>query len=103
MKIPPSSPKAVQTTPVVETHKPTGAAALAVAGAAISTESFRPASSGAPPADIEGASAGYTSPTKVESPFSPEEKKTMAAKIPCPALAGMFNAGMLKVEKDGTV
>ncbi len=27
----------------------------------------------------------------------------MAANIPCPALAGMFNAGMLKVEKDGTV
>lgn len=28
---------------------------------------------------------------------------TLSKKIPCPALAGMFNAGMLKVEKDGTV
>jgi len=27
----------------------------------------------------------------------------LAKKIPCPALAGMFNSGLLKVEKDGTV
>lgn len=62
----------------------------------------------APPAtakkpDLEGTSRGYVSPTKVECPFSHEEKVELSKKIPCPALAGMFNAGMLKVEKDGTV
>lgn len=59
--------------------------------------------SAAPPADLEGASHGYVAPNKVESPFSPGEKAALAKKIPCPALAGMFQAGMLKVEKDGTV
>ncbi|MBL8950377.1 MAG: hypothetical protein JNK82_06350 [Myxococcaceae bacterium] len=54
-------------------------------------------------ADLEGARRGYTSPTQVESPFTPDEKAALSKKIPCPALAGMFNAGMLKVEKDGTV
>lgn len=91
---------------VTETGKPspgaTGAAALAQAGAAIATESFKPAG-GAAPTDLEGTSRGYVSPTKVESPFTPDEKQVLAQKIPCPALAGMFNAGMLKVEKDGTV
>ena len=55
------------------------------------------------PADISGVNKGYTSPTQVESPFSPGERQQLSKKIPCPALAGMFNAGMLKVEKDGTV
>ena len=102
MKISPSTPKAAPSTQSVPSTKPTGAAALANAGVALSTEAFRPAS-GAAPTDIEGASRGYTSPTKVESPFSPDEKAALSKKIPCPALAGMFNAGMLKVEKDGTV
>jgi len=103
MKIAPSSPKAVAA-PVAETTKPTSSAAsLAAAGAALATEGFRPASAGAAPADLDGASHGYVSPTKVESPFSPEEKAALAKKIPCPALAGMFNAGMLKVSKDGVV
>lgn len=53
--------------------------------------------------ELEGATRGYTSPTQVESPFSPEEKAQLSKKIPCPALAGMFNSGMLKVAKDGTV
>ena len=101
MKIPPSKPSVVPSQPLVPA-KATGAAALANAGAALSIEAFRPAAAGGP-TDIEGASSGYTSPTKVESPFSAEEKKTLSAKIPCPALAGMFNAGLLKVEKDGTV
>jgi hypothetical protein len=39
----------------------------------------------------------------VECPFSAEEKAQVSKKIPCPALAGMFNAGMLQVAKDGTV
>ncbi len=68
----------------------------------------RPASAFAPPSappvgDIEGASAGYIAPNKVECPFSAQEKAALAKKIPCPALAGMFQADMLKVEKDGTV
>ena len=54
-------------------------------------------------ADLDGATRGYTAPTQVESPFTPDEKAALSKKIPCPALAGMFNAGMLKVEKDGTV
>jgi len=64
---------------------------------------FQPASADKRATDIDGAKRGYTSPTQVETPFSPEEKKQLSKKIPCPALAGMFNAGMLKVEKDGTV
>jgi hypothetical protein len=39
----------------------------------------------------------------VKCPFSAEEKVTLSKKIPCPALAGLFNANMLEVEKDGTV
>ncbi len=54
-------------------------------------------------ADLDGVSRGYTAPTQVDSPFTPEEKAQLSKKIPCPALAGMFNAGLLKVEKDGTV
>ncbi len=104
MKIPPSNAKPVASTPTVnETGKSSGAAALAQQGAAIATESFKPSSSGAAPTDIEGTSRGYVSPTKVESPFTPDEKQALSKKIPCPALAGMFNAGMLKVDKDGTV
>lgn len=57
----------------------------------------------APATDIEGGSRGYVAPNKVESPFSKEEKVQLTKKIPCPALAGAFNAGLLKVEKDGTV
>jgi hypothetical protein len=65
--------------------------------------SFQNAATAPKPADITGASKGYTAPTQVESPFSPAERQQLSKKIPCPALAGMFNAGMLKVEKDGTV
>ena len=61
------------------------------------------APSAPPVGDIEGASHGYVAPNKVECPFNAQEKATLAAKIPCPALAGMFQAEMLKVEKDGTV
>jgi hypothetical protein len=46
---------------------------------------------------------GFTAPHQVESPFSPAERQQLSKKIPCPALAGMFNAGMLKVAQDGTV
>ena len=56
-----------------------------------------------PPADLEGTSHGYVAPNKVECPFSAGEKAALAKKIPCPALAGMFQADMLKVDKDGTV
>ena len=103
MKIPPAKPPVVSSPTLTPASRPSGAASLANAGAAMATESFRPAGGGAAPADLEGASHGYTSPTRVESPFSPEEKAALSKKIPCPALAGMFNAGMLKVEKDGTV
>ena len=74
MKITPATPKAVPSTQSAPTTKPTGAAALA-------TATYRPAS-GAAPTDIEGASRGYTSPTKVESPFSPDEKAALSGKIP---------------------
>src|SRR5690242_26832 len=63
--------------------------------------SFQQPSSSSPTA-LTGATKGYVSPTQVESPFTPEEKQQLSKKIPCPALSGMFNAGMLKVAKDGT-
>jgi hypothetical protein len=56
-----------------------------------------------PPTDLEAAPPRHTSPTQVDSPFTPEEKAALSKKIPCPALSGMFNAGMLKTAKDGTV
>ena len=65
-------------------------------------EGFR-GPSAAGPTDIDGAHHGYVAPHQVESPFSPQEKAALAKKIPCPALAGLFQAGMLKVAKDGTV
>ena len=55
------------------------------------------------PTDLEGAHPGFVAVHQVESPFSPQEKAALAKKIPCPALAGMFQAGMLKTAKDGTV
>jgi hypothetical protein len=74
----------------------------AAPGAAPPSGTFSPAAA-ASPTSIDGASHGYTSPTQVQCPFSAEEKVTLSKKIPCPALAGMFNAGMLKTERDGTV
>lgn len=92
--------------PVVPPSKPTTKAQPAVTtptvAAPVPAASFG-AAAAAPKTDLEGASHGYTSPTQVSCPFSAEEKVTLSKKIPCPALAGMFNAGMLKVEKDGTV
>lgn len=35
--------------------------------------------------------------------FTGPERAELSKKIPCPALASMFNAGTLKAEKDGTV
>lgn len=78
-------------------------AAAATSPAPAATASFAAHAAAAPATDLEGASHGYTSPTQVSCPFSAEEKVTLSKKIPCPALAGMFNAGMLKTEKDGTV
>jgi hypothetical protein len=99
MKIRPGTSAAVSSTPAAaEPSKPAAAPAVAVA-----PEAFHPSASGAAPTNLEGTSKGYVSPTKVECPFSAEEKKVLSKKIPCPALAGMFNADMLKVEKDGTV
>ncbi len=66
------------------------------------SESFTNAAA-ARPTDLEGASRGDTSPTAIESPFSAEEKTVLAKKLPSPALAGVFQAGMLKVDKNGTV
>lgn len=96
MKIRPATTPAVSSTPAAD--EPTRPATTPAA-----VEGFRPANSGSAPVDLEATSRGYTSPTKVECPFSADEKKVLAQKIPCPALAGMFNADMLKVEKDGTV
>lgn len=86
---PASSPRTEVSTPTPATSAPAAAAFEAAANA--------------PKTDLEGASHGYVSPTKVECPFTDAEKVALSKKIPCPALAGMFNAGMLKVEKDGTV
>jgi hypothetical protein len=63
---------------------------------------FSPSTAQAP-TDLSGVKKGYVAPNQVESPFSPEERQQLSKKIPCPALAGLFNAGMLKVGKDGTV
>ena len=94
--------------PVVPPSKPTSKAQPTVTTSPAPAAAPAPAATfgaaaAAPKTDLEGASHGYTSPTQVSCPFSPEEKVTLSKKIPCPALAGMFNAGMLKVEKDGTV
>ncbi|MBM4779541.1 MAG: hypothetical protein GQE15_17680 [Archangiaceae bacterium] len=94
--------------PVVPAAKPTAKAQASTAAPAPAAATPAPAASfgaaaSAPKTDLEGASHGYTSPTQVSCPFSAEEKAALSKKIPCPALAGMFNAGMLKVEKDGTV
>lgn len=89
--------KAVESTAPVKSPSPAPQAATPAAATG-----FRgpPASA---PADLSGAVRGYTAPNQVESPFTPEERQQLSKKIPCPALAGLFNAGMLKVAKDGTV
>lgn len=93
--------------PVVPASKPVTKAQPAVTVPTVVAAPVAAASFGAaaapPKTDLEGASHGYTSPTQVSCPFTAEEKVKLSKKIPCPALAGMFNAGMLKVEKDGTV
>lgn len=97
MKIQPSIPSVApsSTTPAERvTSQPTPAAPK--------VEGFQ-APRAAPATDLEGTSHGYVAPNKVESPFTSDEKVQLARKIPCPALAGAFNAGMLKVAKDGTV
>lgn len=99
MKIAPPQSPAVNTVAPKQTEPAKPVAATPVVAP---TESFG-AAKAAPKTDLEGASHGYVSPTKVESPFTNEEKAALSKKIPCPALAGMFNAGMLKVAKDGTV
>ncbi len=96
---PPSTSAASKTTAPASAP----AAAAPVAGTAPRSASGFSGSPPPPAHDIEGASAGYVAPNKVESPFSAGEKQALAAKIPCPALAGMFQAGMLKTDKDGTV
>jgi hypothetical protein len=89
--------------PVIPAPKPDVSAAVTTTSpASVALESFG-APGAAPRTDLEGAAHGYTSPTEVQSPFTPEERVTLSKKIPCPALAGMFNAGILKTEKDGTV
>jgi hypothetical protein len=92
--------------PVVPASKPVAKApaapVTATSPAPAAAASFG-AAAAAPPTNLEGASRGYTSPTQVSCPFTAEEKVALSKKIPCPALAGMFNAGMLKTEKDGTV
>jgi hypothetical protein len=92
--------------PAVPTSSPSQlkpATAPTPTGAAPAPTTFNAASGATRSNELEGASHGYTSPTKVASPFSPEERVQLSKKIPCPALAGMFNSGLLKVEKDGTV
>lgn len=104
----PTSPAVVPSTPkAAEPGKSSGAAAVANAGAALAAggptaSGFQNASTARGP-ELDGSSAGYVSPTQVPSPFTAEEKVQLSKKIPCPALAGMFNAGMLKVDQDGTV
>ena len=61
-------------------------------------EQFEPAADTRAPTSLRGDAAA-----PVEATFSPEERKALSKKIPCPALASMFNAGMLKTAKDGTV
>ncbi|MDP1920933.1 MAG: hypothetical protein Q8L14_32130 [Myxococcales bacterium] len=96
------SPVVPPSKPAVKAQ-PAPAAAAASSPAPTAAASFAAHAAAAPATDLEGASHGYTSPTQVSCPFSAEEKVTLSKKIPCPALAGMFNAGMLKTEKDGTV
>jgi hypothetical protein len=106
MKIRPSdaTPVSVPTSTAAKAPEAAKAAAPAPAAtAAQPTASFSSASNAAKPTDIAGAAAGHVAPHQVESPFSPGEKQALAKKIPCPALAGMFQAGMLKTAKDGTV
>ncbi len=98
MKIaPPQSPVVAAATP--KTNEPVKATVTTPVGPSTSYQ----AAAAPPKTELEGASRGYVSPTAVECPFHGEEKVQLAKKIPCPALAGMFNAGMLKVEQDGTV
>ncbi len=102
MKIRPTDAASVSVnTPAKATEpaKPTTAAPTVAAQPA--TGFSGPAAAG--PTDLEGAHHGFVAPHQVESPFSPQEKAALAKKIPCPALAGMFQAGMLKAAKDGTV
>ncbi|MFT3707733.1 MAG: hypothetical protein QM817_08705 [Archangium sp.] len=95
---------AVPTTPkAAEVNKPAAPTASGATAPTTATSSTFNTANAARGADIEGSSHGYVSPTQVPSPFTNEEKVQLAKKIPCPALAGMFKAGMLKVEKDGTV
>ena len=95
-------PPTTTSAPATRAATPALASDLTAAAAAKASTSFS-GPSAPPPSDIEGASAGYVAPNKVECPFSAGEKAALSKKIPCPALAGMFQAGMLKVEKDGTV
>ena len=98
MKIRKDAPAVPPTTTSAPSNKAAApATASAPTGATAPTGFSGP--SAPPPSDIEGASAGYVAPNKVECPFSAGEKAALAKKIPCPALAGMFQAGMLKVEK----
>ena len=53
------------------------------------------------PRSTEGLD-GAPRTTKTEQVFTKEERLALQKKIPCPALAGMFTSGMLKVGKDGT-
>lgn len=99
----PTSAPVVTTPPKTAETTKSGVAALINAGAALATGT--PASGFQDPvvaakADLDGAPV---STTNVQNPFTPEERKELSKKIPCPALAGLFNAGMLKVAKDGTV
>lgn len=103
MKTPPATGPSIPTpaTPA----KPSSASATTTQPMAPTTTAWTGAA-GVPTADsttFETRADGTTSPAKVESPFSAEEKAVLSTKIPCPALAGLFNANMLKVEKDGTV
>jgi hypothetical protein len=104
--VPPSKPAAKAQPAAAAATSPAASSATWAAPAAAATSpapAFAAHAAAAPATDLEGASHGYTSPTQVSCPFSAEEKVTLSKKIPCPALAGMFNAGMLKTEKDGTV
>jgi hypothetical protein len=98
----PLAEKTTEKAPATQAAAPSPAPATSQAGNPRATTGFQSAPTPAS-ADLSGVSKGYVAPNKVESPFSPEERQQLSKKIPCPALAGMFNAGMLKVEQDGTV
>ncbi|MDP3501045.1 MAG: hypothetical protein Q8S33_11950 [Myxococcales bacterium] len=102
-KAQPAPAAAAATSPASAASATWAAPAATTSPTPAATASFAAHAAAAPATDLEGASHGYTSPTQVSSPFNAEEKVTLSKKIPCPALAGMFNAGMLKTEKDGTV